>query len=173
MRRLATFALILFCAASASAKPKPDKLTKQFLGVWRLAAIESQPPGRPDFYVKPTGVIFYDPSGWMSVQIANKSDRKPFATFLADARTATLEAKAAAYDSYLAYYGTFTVDAKSQTVTHHLEDYSFPGRRGTDNVRWFEFQGANRLVLTPVEDGKGGVLDRKDAKYKLIWERVK
>jgi Lipocalin-like domain len=171
VRRIAPFVLILFCLATASAKPKQDKVTKQFFGVWRLAAIEGQPPGRPDFYVQPTGIIFYDPSGWMSVQIANKSDRQPIASSLAGARSATLEAKAAAYDSYLAYYGKYEVDAKAQTITHHIEDYTFPGRRGTDNVRWFEFQGANRLALIPVEDGKGGVLNRKNATYKLIWER--
>jgi Lipocalin-like domain len=109
----------------------------------------------------------------MSVQIANKSERNPFGKTRAGLRSASLEDKAAVYDSYVAYYGTYTVDGKTGTVTHHLADHSFPGRQGTDNVRWFEFEGADRLVLIPVEDGKGGVINRKDATYKLIWERVK
>jgi hypothetical protein len=81
--------------------------------------------------------------------------------------------KGPAFDTYAAYFGTFTLDAKAGTVTHHLQDNLVPGRQGTDNVRWFEFQGPDRLLLIPVEDGKGGVLARKDATYKLLWERLK
>jgi hypothetical protein len=111
----------------------------------------------------------YDASGHMAVQIVRMADRKPFANGIT---AGTLEEKRAAYDSYTAYYGTYTVDAKAGTITHHLEDSLTPGRRGVDNVRYFEFQG-DRVVLMPVEDGRGGVLSRKDANYKLIWERMK
>jgi hypothetical protein len=111
----------------------------------------------------------YDASGHMAVQIVRMADRKPFAHGIT---AGTLEEKRAAYDSYTAYYGTYTVDAKAGTITHHLEDSLTPGRRGVDNVRYFEFRG-DRVVLMPVEDGRGGVLSRKDADYKLIWERLK
>ena len=87
--------------------------------------------------------------------------------------SATTEEKAAAFDSYLAYFGAYTIDSKAGTVAHHLEDNLVPGRRGTDNIRWLEFQGDDRLLLTPIEDGKGGVLARKDATYKLLWEHIK
>jgi hypothetical protein len=87
--------------------------------------------------------------------------------------SATTAEKAAAFDSYAAFFGTYTVNAKEGTVTHHLEDNLVPGRRGTDNVRWFEFRGDDQLLLVPVEDGKGGVLARKDAAYKLLWRRIK
>ena len=105
----------------------------------------------------------------MSVQYSSSRDRKPFPRGLA---SATIEEKAAAFDSYVAYYGTFKVDSAAQTITHRLEDHNHPGRHGVDNVRWFEFQGNNRVVLIPREDGKGGVIDRKTATYKLIWERI-
>ncbi len=115
----------------------------------------------------------YDPSGRMSVQIVVKADRKPFAPLTKGLLTATTEEKAAAFESYAAYFGTFTIDAHAGTVTHHLEDNLVPGRQGTDNVRWFEFQGDNCLYLIPIEDGLGGVLARKDASFKLLWERLK
>ncbi len=76
-------------------------------------------------------------------------------------------------NDYIAYYGTYTLDLKTQTVTHHLEDASPPNWRGVNNVRWFEFQGNDRLLLIPREDGKGGVIERKNATYKLLWERIK
>ncbi len=173
MRRLSAVLLILFCLAAISAAPPPDDPSKKFLGAWRLVSVEGNPPGRTNLYDRPTGLILYAASGHMCVNIVFKADREPFALFTKGLLTATNEEKAAAFDTYGAYFGTFTLDAKAGTVTHHLEDNLVPGRQGTDNVRWFEFQGPDRLFLTPIEDGKGGVLARKDATYKLLWERLK
>ena len=86
---------------------------------------------------------------------------------------ATLEERAAAFDSYVAYFGSYTIDATAGTVTHHIEGNLAPGRQGTENVRWYEFQGDDRLILIPVEDGKGGTIARKDATYILHWERIR
>jgi len=172
MQRLAAL-LIFFSLGSLSAGPQPDAVSQRFVGAWRLVSIEGNPPGRPGTYDRPTGLIMYDSSGQMSVQIVLKADRKPFAPYAKGMLDATPEEKAAAFDSYGAYFGTYAIDAKAGTVTHHLQDSLVPGRRGTDNVRWFEFQGNNRLLLIPVEDGKGGVIARKDAAYKLLWERIK
>jgi hypothetical protein len=121
-------------------------------------------------YDHPTGLIVYDRSGWMSVQIAIHGERKPFAKGVS---AGTVEEKAEAFDAYLAYYGTYTVDTKVGTVTHHLVDHSYPGFRGWDNIRWFEFQGDNRVILITTEDGKGGMIARNDATYKLTWERIR
>lgn len=173
MRRLSVIFLILFCLAATSAAPTPDDLSKKFIGAWRLISIEGNPPGRPFVYDHPTGLIMYDTSGHMCVNIVLKANRKPFAPYAKGIVTATTEEKAAAFESYAAYFGTYTMDAKAGTITHHLEDNLVPGRQATDNVRWFDFQGPDRLLLTPIEDGKGGVLARKDATYKLLWERLK
>ncbi len=172
MRRFTAFFLILFCLAATPAAT-PDDQSRKFVGSWRLVSIEGISPGRAIVYDRPTGLIIYDPSGRMCVNIALKADRRPFAPYAKCLLTATTEEKAAAFDTYAAYFGTFTIDAKAGTVTHHLENSLVPGRQGTDNVRWFEFQGDNRLYLIPMEDGRGGVLARKDATYKLLWERIK
>jgi hypothetical protein len=132
--------------------------------------VEGTDATSPFAYDHPTGILIYDRSGWMSVQIDVKGTRKPFVN---GAGGGTDEEKVYAFDNYLAYYGTYTLDWKAQTVTHHLEDASSPNRRGANNVRWFEFQGNDRLLLIPREDGKGGVIDRKNATYKLLWERIK
>jgi lipocalin-like protein len=173
MRRFATFLLILFCLAATSAAPRPEELMKKFVGAWRLVSIEGNPPGRSGVYDRPTGLLMYDPSGRVSVQIVLRADRKSFAPYTKGLLGATVDEKAAAFDSYAAYFGTYAVDAKAGTVTHHLEDNLVPGRRETDNVRWFEFQGDDRLFLIPMEDGQGGVISRRDAAYKLLWERIK
>jgi hypothetical protein len=172
VRKLICLAMLLgFASVCGTAQQNP--IASGFVGAWRLVSVEGHPAGLPGFYDRPTGMIVYLATGQVIVQIAARADRKPFAPFNQGRLSATLEEKAAAFDSYLAYYGTYTVDAAAGTVTHHIEDYSIPGRRGTLNVRWFEFRGNDRLVLIPVEDGKGGVIARKDATYKLLWERLR
>lgn len=173
MKLLIRFFLILFCLSSVPAAPQQDELTKRFVGAWRLVSVEGNPPGLPGYYDRPTGLLIYNSSGRMSAQIVAKANRKPFEAFNKGRFSATTEDKAAAFDSYNAYYGTYTVDAKAGTITHHLEGSLIPGREGIYNVRWFEFRGDDRLLLIPVEDGKGGVLAGKDATYKLLWERMK
>jgi len=172
MRRLTCFR-ILFGLAAVCALAQQSKPASRFTGAWRLVSVEGNPPGLAGFYDRPTGMLVYLASGQVIVQIAARADRKPFAAFNQGRRSASVDEKAAAFDSYLAYYGTYTVDEQAGTVTHHIEDYSVPGRRGTANVRWFEFHGNDRLVLIPREDGKGGVIARNDATYKLTWERIK
>jgi Lipocalin-like domain len=173
MRRLATIFGILVCLASTFASPQPDNLAKKFVGAWQLVSIEGNPPGRPGLYDRPNGLLMYDPSGRMSVQIVIKADRAPFAPHAIGLLSATTAEKAAAFDSYAAYFGTYTVNAKEGTVTHCLRDSLVPGRRGMDNVRWFEFHTDDELLLVPMEDGKGGVLARKDRAYELLWKRIK
>lgn len=169
MSRTAISILILACFLSPLAAAQEKDVAKKFVGAWKLVSVEGEDPVFPLGYEHPSGMIIYDASGWMSGQIAVKGDRKPFARGL---RSGTVEEKAAAFDSYFAYYGTYTVDSEKKTVTHHVEDHSWPGRHGVDNVRWFEFDGNDRLILMPVGDGKGGVVGRNEATYKLVWQRV-
>jgi hypothetical protein len=173
LRRIAALFLAFFFLPTHSAVPQRDAIAKKFLGAWRLVSIEGNPGGYPDLFDRPTGQLIYDQSGRMSAQIVTKADRKAFAPYNTGWRTATTEEKAAAFSGYTAYFGTFIVDGKAGTVTHHLEDSLTPGRQGTDNVRWFEFQSDDRLLLIPIEDGKGGRILRRDASFKLLWERIK
>jgi lipocalin-like protein len=84
---------------------------------------------------------------------------------------ATDKEKAAAFDSYTAYYGTYTFEPENGIVIHHLEGSITPGQIGQDNIRYFELQG-NRLTLSVANDGKGGRLARKDTTSHLTWEKI-
>ena len=161
---------LLLLSLSIPARPQQNDVANKLLGAWRLVSVEGISPVRHIPYDHPTGLIIYDKSGWMSVQIAVKGDRKPFAAGLG---SGTQEEKAEAFDSYFSYYGPYTIDLKAQTITHHLKGYSYPTSTEVNNVRWYEFQGNDRLILTPTEDGKGGKINRTHATYKLIWERIK
>jgi len=119
------------------------------------------------FYPMGNGVIgrlMYDKSGFMSVQHMSNS-RKPFAS--GDWLKGTPEEIKAAFESYRAYYGKWTVDEQKNTVTHHIEAGSLPNWNGTDFVRQYQFID-NRLILksTPL------LMAGKYATAFLIWERL-
>jgi Lipocalin-like domain len=176
MPRLLLCSVAVCCLATFPAHPQPDDPAKRFPGAWRIVSVTGQPPGIPGFYDHPSGLLIYDSSGWMSVQIANHGNRKPWppngngATAMRRGRT--MEEKAAAFDDYFTYYGTYTIDPVARTVTHHLEDATAPGSRGIANLRYFEFQGPDRVLLSVAEDGKGGLIPREATTLKLLWERI-
>ena len=153
-----------------AAPPLPQRIAEKFIGAWLLTSVEGNSPVRPMDFDHPTGLIIYDRSGWMSVQLAVHGLRKPFAK---GETNGTREEKAQAFDNYSGYYGRYTVDVKAETVTHHIADYSYPGFQGQDFVRWFELKDDNHLVLIPTEDNKGGRLNRQEATFRLTWERVR
>lgn len=170
MSKSGFFLLILSCVSLLSSESLPHNAGERVVGAWRLVSVEGTDATFHFAFDHPTGMITYDRSGWMAVQIDVKGVRKPFVNGPASGTSAE---KADAFDNYVAYYGTYTLDLKAQTITHHLVDASQPNWRGVNNVRWFEFQGNDRLILIPREDGKGGVIDRKNATFKLLWERIK
>src|SRR5260370_1867969 len=56
----------------------------------------------------------------------------------------------AAYTAYVAYFGTYTVDAEKRMVTHHVEGSLAPDFTHTDQPRPFNLEG-DRLEIG---DGK-------------------
>lgn len=128
---------------------------KRLIGTWRLVSVTNSPYGKHRGE-HPTGLIFYDANGYMAVQIMPSRPRGKFASFLP-----TAEEAHDALLGYTAYFGTYTVDEKKRTVTHHRLGNVNPGALG-DYVRRYEFLSDDRVVLMPVESGSG-----------LTWERIK
>ena len=81
------------CVPAQQAKPDAASARNQLIGAWRLVSIETIRPNGEiiyPFYGKhPEGLIVYDASGWMSVQIT--SDPRPTVPG-ADSREAFLAA---------------------------------------------------------------------------------
>lgn len=178
------FSIMVCCLAVAlsaqdSAKPaKPNSATQQssseanrLVGTWRLVSLETiRPNGEViyPFYGKhPEGLLIYDRSGWMSVQIV--SDPKPMVP-IASSREGFLAAasaeKVAAVDGYYAYFGTWTVDPAGRTVTHHITQSLYPGERGENGVRRLTLD-SNRLTLVAMTHEMG-----EDHERRLVWERI-
>jgi hypothetical protein len=145
---------------------------ERLAGAWRLVSMETVRPNGEviyPFYGKhPGGLIVYDRSGWMSVQIV--SDPAPTVP-AADSREGVLAAavgeKGRALDGYYAYCGTWTVDDANSTVTHHIRQSLYPRERGQDGVRHIVLDG-DRLTLTAKTHETG-----EDHERKLVWQRVR
>jgi hypothetical protein len=88
------------------------------------------------------------------VQIAPDVERKRAGKVM------TAEEAKLALTDYIAYFGTYSVDARAGTVTHHRQATIQPGDSGA-LVRRYEFAG-DRLVLRSV-----------DSALEVTWERIK
>jgi hypothetical protein len=142
------------------------------IGAWRLIGIElsTRDGRRPDpfFEAGSTGLIVYDPSGWMSVQI---SGPQRMAWYIPGSRPPAakqrdLRLKAAAYDSYYAYFGTWQYDEQSAVMIHHVKSSVIPAEVGLDYSQQIRIDG-NRITFV------GHVLEHgEDITRTKIWERV-
>ena len=143
----------------------------QLVGAWRLVSVETTRANGEviyPFYGKhPEGLLIYDLSGWMSVQIV--SDPQPTLP-VTSSREGFLAAapaeKISAVDSYYSYFGTWTLDASGSTVTHQIRNSLYPGERGEQGARQVTLAG-NRLTLVAKAHEMG-----EDHQRRLVWERV-
>ena len=158
-----TFPLATVAPATAA-----DSGSSAIVGTWRLVAIEGVGRGSTPGD-QPFGIVTYDTTGHVAVQMAYRSRRPPFA---AGADHATDPEKAAAYDSYGAYFGTYTVDALRGTITHHIEGSLNPNDVGTELVRFFELRG-DTVIYYVAEDGRGARYQTKGGTVRrIVWQRV-
>jgi lipocalin-like protein len=152
--------VVLFGAAAIAQGRAVSPSKERLLGAWNLVSFTSfdaNGASRPGAY--DVGRIHYDAAGQMSAQLmhsSNKSDKTP----------ATDEERSAAYRRYLGYYGPFTVDESSGTVTHHVIGSSNPSWVGSRQVRYFTLSDdGNRLTLAVKNNGR--------VTSTLVWERVR
>jgi hypothetical protein len=131
-------------STSGQTAPASDD-AKRFIGTWRLISATS------------TGLMYYDILGNMAAQVMPHRVRPKYA----GAQPTPDEAKEA-ITGYLAYFGTYTVDERTHTITHHRKANINPGQVGDDAVRRYEFAPGDRIILTPVDSGN-----------QIVWERAK
>jgi hypothetical protein len=126
-----------------STKPS-GPVASRLQGAWRYVGTTYDGKARDDRGDHPPGIIIYDASGHMAVQITPVRERRASAPM----------------SQFLAYFGTYSIDERAGTVTHHREgDLRADGE--IEAVRQYRFDG-DRLILSPV----GSTQD-------IIWERIK
>ena len=131
-------------STSGQTAPARDD-AKRFIGTWRLVSATS------------TGLMYYDTLGNMAAQVMPNRVRPKYA----GAQPTPDEAKEA-LTGYLAYFGTYSVNERAHTITHHRKGNINPGQIDDDAVRRYEFAPGDRVILTPVDSGN-----------RITWERAK
>ena len=128
----------------------PTDEADALIGTWRLlefADLGKDGKWQYRFGEHPRGYFVYDATGHVHIQIMKVPPLAPFPEANWDAgKLPSPEHTLAAYDAYLAYFGTYTVDASKHVVTHHVEGSMAPDYTDTDQPRPFKLKG-DRLEL--------------------------
>lgn len=141
-----------------SAKEADDAVRRRFVGMWRLVGAYQHGGAHPDRGAGSTGYIVYDASGHMAVQVMPGHHRPPFA----DPQHPTADEALAAFRGYIAYFGTWQVDAAAATVTHVRTGCLNPSTIAPV-VRRYSFEGEDRVTLNPLEVPQNTI----------TWQRVR
>ena len=171
---LALMMLAVGALCAADTGPGRHATTRQdLIGVWRLISIGVEGPGgRQDdpFYGGGSrGLLIYAASGWFSVQIEGSGRptvQIPSVRPEATQTDSTARAKAAALDSYYAYYGTWSFDPATSIITHHAKGALYPVEDNATYPQHVEVVG-QRMSFTRTQTVAG----HASVQTKL-WERV-
>jgi hypothetical protein len=74
--------------------------------------------------------------------------------------------KAAAFDSFYAYSGTWFYDEDASTVTHRISESLYPSENGVAYTQTGLVEG-DRLIFSSVEKTAAG-----DVLHRKVWQRV-
>mgnify|MGYP002622156815 CR=1 FL=1 len=163
-RWAAWLAAMLLCM-DAQAMMEADK----FVGAWRLISAEFRAEdgtlAESPYGAEPEGLLIYDAQGSMSAQLAQKG-RKPFA--IADRMAGTDDEVRAAFQSYQAYYGRYTVDERAHVVTHTVVQSLLPNWVGTEQRRFYKFKDGRLILRTPPL-----LIGGRRVVGELVWEKVR
>jgi len=168
--------LLAFLALSVTALcAADDKRTTQqdLIGAWRLVSIDVQgPAGReadPFYGNGSRGLLIYDASGWFSVQIEG-ADRppvpvpgvRPVPAAAGAAANSAAAADSKALHSYYAYFGTWSFDPATSTVTHRAKGALYPSEDAAVYPQHVEVANG-RMTFSRSQNGKTQT---------KVWERV-
>jgi hypothetical protein len=134
----------------------------RLIGNWSLVSYVTENPdgsrGKP--YGDAVGRLSYDELGNMAGQVM-----RPNRLEVAPGQWGTQEVRSA-YAGYIAYFGTYEVNADGDAVVHHVHGALNPGWVGGDQVRRMRFDGDLLILSTDVP--KGGALVR----HTLTWKKL-
>ena len=119
------------------------------IGGWRLAWMEDQgADGKVNRTTGPKGTLIYTRDGRMSVQLMFPNPE-------------TAPSNDYVQNGYEASFGSYDVNEKTHTVTHHGEGSLTRGLVGKDLPRVFRFSGGRLIIRSP----------RPDEHWSVTWER--
>lgn len=139
---------------------------KRFVGTWRLLSYQSVfPDGSVEypFGTAVTGMLVYTEQGHMSGQVMS-GDRESLP--VGYRKLGPSAAILAAFESYIAYCGTYEVDEEAGQVVHHVEASLYPNWVGGMQQRNFSFDGDLLILSAPLLRGGVSIVNQ------LIWKKI-
>ena len=135
----------------------------KLIGVWRLDSFRIKKADNSilkPFGENPDGLLIYDASGYMSVNLMSKkvppfAGQSPF--------SATNAEKLKAFEGFLGYSGRYRISGHQ--IIHLPQVGSFPNWIGKELIRDVEITD-NQLKLTTTRSGPNGQI------AELIWKRA-
>ncbi len=140
---------------------------ERFVGAWVLDHAEAH--NAAGDLVGPlfegwTGQIMYSADGRMGVHLMAPERPVLPGGRTSEAAAVTDAEKAAALDSFVGYWGSYSVDDEAGVVTHALSGISRGADPGTEFPRHFQIDGDSlRLSPPPADDG---------GRSYIFWRRV-
>jgi hypothetical protein len=135
----------------------------KLLGIWKLVAFEGEFKDTGErFYnwgKSPKGYVIFTPEGRMTVIIEGEGRKAP----------KTDQDRAALLRSLIAYSGMYRIEGNKQITK---VDVSWnPMWNGTEQVRFFKFEGDRLVVLTAW--GPSPRFPGRVTRGHMIWERIR
>jgi hypothetical protein len=165
--------IALCCASLLQAADGGHIRKEQLIGAWRLVSMDYRGPDNasvdPFYQPDSTGLIIYDRSGWMSVHIAGphrQAWKVPASRLPTSGSPQDSALKAAAFDTYYAYFGTWDLDEAQSVVTHHVASALLPAEDGQSYAQQVALEDG-RLIFTTRTGPEG----RQTVRRK-IWQRL-
>jgi hypothetical protein len=155
MRKVATFVVAMVMSLTLtppiSAAFAQQSLKDRIIGTWKVISWESL---RPDGQIvniwmglHPTGLIIYQPNGYMAVQIM--ADPRPTFTQIPATSPPPYDEFRDAYFGYYAYWGTYTINDAGNGVVHNVQGSERPYEVGRKNQRSVSIDGTKLVITTP------------------------
>ena len=133
---------------SSSAIAQTKSIKDQLVGTWTLVSWEQATPDgtkRQDFGPNPKGVTTFDASGHIITMYARPDLPKIAST---DRLKVTPQEAQAINVGSLAYFGTYTVDEASKTITLQMESSTYPNQLSVPQKRVISTLTAEELKFT-------------------------
>jgi Lipocalin-like domain len=130
---LTAMAALGLAVLPGSAVGQQKSLKEQIVGTWTfVSSVNTRPDGSKfdAWGANPKGTTIYDANGHYAFMLMRSDLPKA-----ADRSKTTPEQSKAVVDGSIAYYGTYTVDEASKTITLHVDGSTFSAFNGTNQKR--------------------------------------
>jgi len=146
--------LVAACRTSGDTARAHAAVRQRILGAWELESrtvlkANGETLTDPILGRQPAGRLFYDASGRMALLLMRQGRTQAIGA--ADAANPRLVL------GYDAYFGTFRVNERDQTIVHHVEGSLFPEDLGKDFQRGLKVDGDSLTLMftSPTPNGSG------------------